>query len=70
VEAGKEVGCVPTIVAASGVENVNGEVDELVKTGVLRRILALVEVAFSNLMIEALNPNSTWNRVAEEDTGA
>jgi len=45
-------------------------VDELVKTGVLRRILALVEVAFSNLMIEALNPNSTWNRVAEEDTGA
>ena len=34
-------------------ENINGQVDELVKTGVLRRILALVEVAFSNSMIEA-----------------
>ncbi len=29
VEAGKEVGCVPTVVADSGVENVNGQVDEL-----------------------------------------
>jgi len=53
VEAGKEVGCVPTVVADSGVENVNGQVDELVKTGVLRRILALVEVALSNSVIEA-----------------
>ena len=53
VDAGKEIGCVPTVVADSGVENVNGQVDELVKTGVLRRILALVEVAFSNSMIEA-----------------
>ena len=52
-EAGKAIGCVPTVVADSGVENVNGQVDELVKTGVLRRILALVEVAFSNSMIEA-----------------
>jgi transposase InsO family protein len=53
VEAGKDVGCVPTVVADSGVENINGQVGELVKTGVLRRILALVEVAFSNSMIEA-----------------
>ena len=53
MEAGKEVGCVPTVVADSGVENVNGQVDELVETGVLRRILALVEVAFSKSMIEA-----------------
>ena len=38
VEAGKAIGCVPTVVADSGVENVNGQVDELVKTGVLRRL--------------------------------
>jgi len=53
VKAGNEIGCVPTVVADAGVENVNGQVDELVKTGVLRRILTLVEVAFSNSMIEA-----------------
>ena len=53
MEAGKEIGCVPTVVADSGVENVNQQVDELVKAGVLNRILALVEVAFSNSMIEA-----------------
>ena len=53
VEAGRAIGCVPTVVADSGVENVNGQVDALVKMGVLRRILALVEVAFSNSMIEA-----------------
>ena len=53
LEAGKAIGCVPTVVADSGVENVNGQVDELVETGVLSRILALVKVAFSNSMIEA-----------------
>jgi len=53
LEAGKAIGCVPTVVADSGVENVNEQVDELVKAGVLNRILALVEVAFSNSMIEA-----------------
>jgi len=52
VEAGKEVGCTPTVVADSGVENVRGQVDDLVETGVLRRILAPVEVAFSNSIIE------------------
>jgi len=35
------------------VENINGQVDELVKTGTLCRILPLLEVAFSNSMIEA-----------------
>jgi transposase InsO family protein len=44
---------VPTVVADSGVENVNEQVDRLVETGVLNRILALVEVGFSNSMIEA-----------------
>jgi len=53
LEAGKEIGCVPTVVADSGVENVNEQVDELVNAGVLNRILALVEVAFGNSMIEA-----------------
>jgi len=42
----------------------------MMDAGVLRRMLALVEVAFSNSIIEALNPDSTRNRVAEEDTGA
>jgi transposase InsO family protein len=53
LEAGKEIGCVPIVVADSGVENVNDQVDELVKAGVLNRILALVEVTFSNSVIEA-----------------
>ena len=53
LEAGKAIGCVPTVVADSGVENVNEQVDQLVNTGLLRRILALVEVAFNNSIIEA-----------------
>jgi len=39
--------------ADSGVENVNGQVDELLDTGKLRRVLAQVEVSYSNSMIEA-----------------
>ena len=42
-----------TVVADSGVENVNGEVDTLLGLGDLRRVLAQVEVTFSNSMIEA-----------------
>ena len=42
-----------TVVADSGVENVNGEVDTLLGFGHLRRVLAQVEVTFSNSMIEA-----------------
>jgi hypothetical protein len=34
-------------------ENVNGSVDSLIEQGALRRILALVEVCFSNSLIEA-----------------
>lgn len=52
--AGKHLaGEVPTFVADSGIENVNGEVDELLDTGRLRRVLAQVEVSYSNSMIEA-----------------
>jgi len=53
LEAAKDLADVPTVVADSGSENVNGAVDALVDTGVLRRVLALVEVSFSNPMIEA-----------------
>ena len=36
-----------------GVENVNGTVDALIEQGLLRRILALVDICFSNSLIEA-----------------
>jgi hypothetical protein len=39
--------------ADAGVENVNAQVDELIITGVLRRVLAFTELRFSNSMIEA-----------------
>jgi transposase InsO family protein len=42
-----------TVVADSGVENVNRAVDDLLGLGQLRRVLAQVEVSFSNSMIEA-----------------
>jgi hypothetical protein len=43
----------PTVVADSGVENVNEEVDALLVSAKLRRVLALVEVTYSNSIIEA-----------------
>jgi transposase InsO family protein len=43
----------PLLFADSGVENVNGAVDSTLFSGCLERILAQVEVAFSNSMIEA-----------------
>jgi len=43
----------PLVLADAGVENVNAQVDELIITGVLRRVLALTELHFSNSMIEA-----------------
>jgi hypothetical protein len=36
-----------------GSENVNAQVDELITSGVLRRVLAVTELQFSNSMIEA-----------------
>jgi hypothetical protein len=39
--------------ADAGVENVNAQVDALIETGVLRRLLASTELKFSNSMIEA-----------------
>ena len=52
-EAGNDLGLTPTVVADSGVENVNAQVDQLMDDGVIRRALAQVEVSFSNSMIEA-----------------
>jgi hypothetical protein len=43
----------PSVVADSGVENVNEEVNALFEAGPLRRVLAQVEISFSNSMIEA-----------------
>ena len=52
-EAGKNLDQTPTIVADSGVENVNTGVDQLMADGIVRRVLAQVEVSLSNSMIEA-----------------
>ena len=43
----------PVVLADAGVENVNAEVDDLITTGVLRRVLAFTELKFSNSLIEA-----------------
>ncbi len=43
----------PNVIADRGVENVNGQVDELIESGLLRRVLAFTEIKFSNSMIEA-----------------
>ncbi len=43
----------PTLVADSGVENLNAGVDGLIESGLLSRVLALRNVTFSNSMIEA-----------------
>ena len=46
-------GTKPTLLADGGVENVNGAVDELIKSGLLERVLALTEITFSNSLIES-----------------
>jgi hypothetical protein len=43
----------PVILADAGVEHVNAQVDELITTGVLHRVLAFTELQFSNSMVEA-----------------
>jgi transposase InsO family protein len=52
-EAGNNLDQTPTVVADSGVENVNTGVDQLMADGIVRRVLAQVEVSFSHSMIEA-----------------
>ena len=43
----------PTLLADGGVENYNGSVDEVIASGLLRRVLAQTEISFSNSLIEA-----------------
>jgi putative transposase len=43
----------PVVLADAGVENVNAQVDALIETGLLRRLLAFTELKFCNSMIEA-----------------
>jgi putative transposase len=58
--------------ADSGVENVNGEVDDLLDLGKLQRVLAQVEVAFSNSMIESWwrSLKSNWITINQLDSFA
>lgn len=55
LEAGRAAGQegVPTVVADKGVENRNGDMDALIASGLLRRVLAQTEIRQSNSMIEA-----------------
>jgi len=43
----------PMLVVDGGVENFNGDVDKLIESGLLRRVLAMTEIEFSNSLIEA-----------------
>ena len=43
----------PTLLTDGGVENFNGAVDALVNKGALRRVLAQIDISYSNSLIEA-----------------
>ncbi len=43
----------PTLLVDGGVENFNGPVDELIRSGLLRRVLARIEITYSNSLIES-----------------
>jgi len=43
----------PTLLAGGGIENVNRGVDEVIESGVLRRVLGRTEISFSNSLIES-----------------
>ena len=54
VEAGAEqLDATPEELVDAGVENMNHRVDGLVERGLLRRVLAMVDISFSNSLIEA-----------------
>jgi transposase InsO family protein len=48
-----ETGLTPCVMADQGTENCNGSVDALVEQGLLRRVLAMVDLCFSNSLIGA-----------------
>jgi len=62
----------PSLYADSGVENVNGVVASTLFSACLERILAQVEVAFSNSMIEAFwrSLKHQWSFLNTLDSGA
>jgi len=55
VEAGRALNgdAPPTLLADSGIENKNHAVDELIDSGLLKRVLAITEIDFSNSLIQA-----------------
>jgi len=54
IEASKGLlGEKPTLLTDGGVENFNSAVDELIETGLLKRLLAMTEITYSNSMIES-----------------
>jgi putative transposase len=44
---------VPALFADGGVENANDKIDDLIGSGILRRLFAMTDIRFSNSMIEA-----------------
>jgi hypothetical protein len=55
----------PVVLADAGIDSVNAQVDALISAGVPRRMLVLMELKFSNSMIEACwRPDSTRGRRA------
>jgi putative transposase len=53
IQGARRSASAPVVLADAGVENVNAQVDALIDTGVLCRLLAFTELKFSNSMIEA-----------------
>lgn len=43
----------PTVLADGGVENFNGHVEELIDSGVFKRLLAMTDISYSNSLIES-----------------
>ena len=43
----------PTVLTDGGVENFNSAVDKLVDSGLLKRLLAMTEISYSNSLIES-----------------
>ena len=43
----------PTVLVDGGIENFNSAVDEVVASGILKRVLAQTEINFSNSLIES-----------------
>ncbi len=54
IEASKSLfGEKPTVLTDGGVENFNSAVDELIESGLLKRLLAMTEITYSNSLIES-----------------